>query len=573
MTPSPASLLAPGETPAERAARRTLAATKKTSASAKKTAKAKARAKAKAKAKKKKQLPVCNAKDLKKSKKKRRKCRVVKKKTPAKNAAQAPSPAGPIAAPPATSPSPDAFPTPPIAAPYPGIATYAGPWGVEQATRLLFRAGFGPTPGQAEEFARIGLRASVDRLLNPGGTERIGPAPTGTYLVGGDFAPADRYGHLHLDFLDRAVRGRDQLGERMTLVLHDWFAVSENSVDRPLVVNHLQLLRAGWRGSFRKLLIDVTQDPAMLNFLDGTSNRKGAPNENYARELQELFALGADRGAYTETDVRELARALTGFRNDWSEELRSHNFRFDPTRFDSGTKTIYAGTGWERSGRLGWQDAVNAVVDHPMHPSFVVLKLWSYFIPTAPTPETQAGLEAIYRTSGEQLLPLLDAILVHPDLHQGASMAKPPVVFAAGLLRGRGVGISTDAWTWMGNNAGQMIGQPPNVAGWNDRAWLNTSSHSARWTMVVNLVRASLATAAGYRGKTESSAEAVDAALGFWGRPTVSAEHARVLAAVAAETWAPRTPGDQYGSMETFLTQRQNALRVMVAAAPDAQVS
>jgi Protein of unknown function (DUF1800) len=484
-----------------------------------------------------------------------------------------PSPTGPVAAPPATTPSPDAFPTAPTAPATPGLAAYGGVWGPEQATRLLFRAGFGPTPGQAEEFARLGLRASVERLLNPGGAERIGPAPTGSYLVGGELAPADRYGHLHLDFIDRAARSRDQLGERMTLVLHDWFAVSESAAERKLMPAHLELLRSGWRGSFRDLLLAVTQDPAMLLFLDSVSNRRGAPNENYARELQELYGLGADRGAYTETDVREMARALTGFRNDYADGIGPYNFRFDPGRHDAGNKTIYGGTGWERSGRLGWRDAVHAVVDHPLHASFVVLKLWSYFIPTAPAAETQAALEALYRRSGERLLPLVEAILLHPDLHQGPSMVKPPVVFVAGMLRGRGIGLTTDAWVYLCNNAGQVIGQPPNVAGWNDRAWLNTSTHAARWSMAAQVVRWGSATSAGYRGKTESPAEAAEAALGYWGGPTLSTDTRRALSAVGAETWAPRTPGDQYGSLENFLAQRQNAMRLLVAASPDFQVA
>lgn len=555
--PAPTQLLAAtgGESPAARAERRAEAA------AARKTART--RATKRRKRAKKKPLPVCTKKDLKKPKSKRRKCRVPAKK---------PSPTGPIAAPPATTPSPDAFPTAPAAAPIPGLAVYSGVWGVEQATRLLFRAGFGPTPGQAEEFAKLGLRASVDRLLNPGGTERIGPAPTGNYLVGGQLAPADAYGHLHLDFLDRAARGRDQLGERMTLVLHDWFSVSEGAAERKLMPAHFELLRAGWRGSFRDLLLNITQDPAMLLFLDGTANRRGAPNENYARELQELYALGADRGAYTETDVREMARALTGFRNDYSDALGTYNFRFDQGRFDTGTKVIYGGTGWERSGRLGWRDAVNAVVDHPLHPSFVVLKLWSYFVPTAPAAETQTALEALYRRSGERLQPLVEAILLHPDFHQGPAMVKPPIVFVAGLLRARGIGVTTDAWVWMSNNAGQMFASPPNVAGWNDRAWLNTSTHAARWTMVAQVVRWAAATSAGYRGKTESTGEGIDAALAFWGNPSLSPDARRALQAVGSETWAPRTPGDQYGSLENFLAQRQNAMRLLIAASPDFQV-
>ena len=540
--------------------------------------------KTKKKKAKSKRVPVCTTRDLKaqsaweknqrlpKRKRKKltrpRKCRVVAPKPGAK-----PSPTGPVAAPPAVAPVADAFPTPPVAAPVDGLRTYTGPFGVAQAQRLLFRAGFGPRPGQADAVAALGLRGAVDALLRPGPARLEGPAPTGAFLVGGQFAPADRYGHLHLATFDRQIRSTDQLGERLTLVLHDWFAVSDSAVDRRLMPAHFELLRRGWRGSFRQLLLDVTQDPAMLQFLDGTANRRGAPNENYARELMELYGLGADRGAYTEDDVREMARALTGFRNDFTDELGPYNFRYDPARHDAGVKTVFAGTAYERAGRLGWQDAVHAVVDHPLHPSFVARKLWSAFIPTEPTAETQRQLEALYRSSGERLEPLVEAILLHPDLHAGPTMVKPPVVFAAGLLRASGQGVSTETWISRLAAAGQMLGDPPNVAGWNDRAWLNTSTHSARWGIVSEALRGRVVSSAAYAGRTETPPDAVESALAAWGNPLLTDDHALALRRVSQETWTRGTSGDTYGSLESFLAQRQNVLRQLVCAAPDLQVS
>ena len=128
----------------------------------------------------------------------------------------------------------------------------------------------------------------------------------------------------------------------------------------------------------RDLLRDVTVDPAMLTFLNGIDNRKGSPNENYAREVMELFTLGADRGAYTETDVRQAAKALTGWRADWVDSVGLTNFRFDADRHDTTTKTIFG-----KSGNYGWQDVCNLCLEHPLHPSFFVTKLWSYFVPVA----------------------------------------------------------------------------------------------------------------------------------------------------------------------------------------------
>jgi hypothetical protein len=540
-------------------ARTTFAAAKKSTKASKKKKKTS-----------KKSVPVCTAKDLKKPKSKRRKCTVAKKTTPV---TVKPSPTGPVAAPPAPTPGGDGFPiTSPGPQPADGLRPHTGPFGVAEATRLMFRAGFGPRPGQAQALASLGMRGAVDSLLNPGGTGLTGPPPSGDFLVGGQFAPADRYGHLHLQMMDRQVRSDDQLGERMTFVLHDWFSVSEAGADRQLLPAHIDLLRANWRGSFRDLLMKVTADPAMLEFLNGNDNRRGAPNENYGRELMELFTLGADRGAYTEADVREMARSLTGWRNDYADGVGSYNFRFDASQWDPGRKTIFAGTPYERTGRFMWQDAVNAVVDHPLHPSFVVLKLWSYFIPTAPSATTQAQLEALYRRSGEQLGPLVEAILIHPDLHQGRTMVKPPVVYASGQLRARGRGIDTDMWVYLLGDAGQILGQPPNVAGWNDRAWLNTSSHAARWGIVQQVVQAGIVRGADYVGRTESSSDALDAAMAFWGRPLLTDDHLAGLRRVAQETWQPGIPGDQYGSLATFLANRQNVLRQMVAAAPDFQV-
>lgn len=509
----------------------------------------------------KKKLPVCTKKDLKKSKKKRRKCRVPVKKLP--------SPTGGAATTPVTTPGSSAWTTP-TAERTDGLRTYRGGFGKEQATRLLFRAGFGPLPGQAEELAAVGVEAAVDRLMNPPGGARLeGPAPSGDFLVGGDFAPEDHWGHGHLEWLDRMARSTDQLGERMALVLHDWLAISAASVGGADMRSYIQLLRGGWRGSFRQLMLDLTIHPAMLQWLSGLGSAKWSPNENYARELQELFCLGADRGAYTEQDIREFARALTGWDADWVENVGLQNYRFDPDRWDDGEKVVYAGTPYERRGAFDWRDTVNIVIDHPMHPSYVALRLWSAFIPTAPSPLTLSELETLYRSSGEQLAPLVKAILLHPDLYDGPSMTKSPATYVAGLLRARRAGISTDAWTWICDNAGQMLWYPPNVSGWNERAWLNTTTFEARWTGASVIVSDDEIADGAYDGSTETPDEAVAAALAYWGDPAISTAHRAALLQHAQQ------------AMQTFYwnnealqrTMRQYTLRMLVAAAPDPQVS
>ncbi|MDO9352893.1 MAG: DUF1800 family protein, partial [Solirubrobacteraceae bacterium] len=396
-----------------------------------------------------------------------------------------------------------------------------------------------------------------------------GPAPSGSWLVGGGFVPEDRWNHGTLQFFDRIVRSTDQLGERMTMVLHDWLAINGGDVGARAMIASVETLRNDWRGSFRQLMLDMTIDPAMLSWLSGLGSDKRAPNENYAREIMELFCLGADRGAYTEADIREFARAFTGWQADWSADQGLHNHRFNPKRWDAGEKVFFRGTSYEKRGAFDWKGAVGAVIDHPMHPSFVALKLWGAFIPTPPTPATLAELESLYRSGGERLEPLVEAILLHPDLYTGPSVTKSPVTYVAGLLRSRNRGLKEESWSWLLDSAGQAPWYPPNVSGWNEKAWLNTTTFAARWGAITQLVREDPLEEADYKGSTETPEQAVDAALAFWGRPSLSVPHRAALVQHATE--AMTTFYWNNAALKRAL--RQNTLRMLVVAAPDHQVS
>ena len=232
--------------------------------------------------------------------------------------------------------------------------------GAAQAERLLWRAGFGPRPGEAQKLARLGLEGAVHKLTHPGREHFVGHRPHDE--KGRPLAPFDAWGHDHVWWLDRMVRTSRPLVERMTLIWHDWFATSNNGVgSQRLMLNQNQLFRRHGLGSFHELLLDVTKDPAMLLWLNGSDNSKDSPNENYAREMMELFTLGADRG-YTESDVRQQARALTGFRNSWSQNSGPVNFRYDPSYHDPGVKTIF-----HHRGRFTWKDSCRLCVTHPDH--------------------------------------------------------------------------------------------------------------------------------------------------------------------------------------------------------------
>jgi uncharacterized protein (DUF1800 family) len=269
------------------------------------------------------------------------------------------------------------------------IPVYRGRFGPEQAERLLWRAGFGPRKGEAEALARKGLDAAVHSLTHPRKQRLVGPKPHDG--EGRPPAPGDAWGHDHVWWLDRMVRTNRPLVERMTLIWHDWFATSNSGVgSQTLMLRQNRLFRRYSLGSFEHLLLAVTRDPAMLLWLNGTDNRKGSPNENYARELMELFTLGAGRG-YTERDVREQARALTGFENDWKRGVGPTNFHFERERHDGGVKRVFG-----KRGRFDWQDACRLCLKNRTHPSFFVDKLWGYFVPTPPPAATRGALERLY---------------------------------------------------------------------------------------------------------------------------------------------------------------------------------
>ena len=214
----------------------------------------------------------------------------------------------------------------------------------------------------------------------------------------------------------------------------------------------------------------------MLIWLSGTDNRKGAPNENYGRELMELFTLGEGNG-YTERDVREQARALTGWTSTWTRSKGETNFRFDPTRHDAGRRPCSASAA--ASPGATRSPSASTTRSTPRSSST------SSGATSCPSRRTRrrapASIEIYER--GFEVRPVLEAILRHPALYTGPRMVKPPVVYIAGLLRGLGRGIDTTAWVWLAEGAGQRLFYPPNVAGWDDSRWLDTNTFHGRWSI------------------------------------------------------------------------------------------
>lgn len=430
-----------------------------------------------------------------------------------------------------------------------------------KAERLYWRAGFGALPGDVDRLARAGTDTAVHELLYPRGPQlRSAPAPT---VEGQAIDPVNVYGHDVLWWLDRMVRGRHQLVERMTLNWHDHFATSNEKVgDSRLMMQQYHTIRSRSLGSFRKLAQAMLHDHAMQRFLDLDNSDKEDPNENFAREFFELFTLGVNNG-YTEQDIREAARALTGFTYDWDAKA----FGYDGARHDDGVKQILG-----RTGRFTPDDVVTLAINHPKHAPYICTKLWGYFTPRPCPPGTLKTMVAAYKRSGTQIRPVLQIILTHPALMADLGepdQVKPPAVYVAGMLRMTNQTVTTDSWTWMLDDMGQRPFSPPNVSGWEqDEAWLTTASVRARYQAASQVLRA-LEIEDGSIATTQTPAQALSAAIRMTGRPWTSAQSRAALTRYARISVADKT-ADWQG--EHYWPERLRVLCHMLLAGPDAQV-
>lgn len=449
------------------------------------------------------------------------------------------------------------------------LPVYTGEFGAKQAERLLWRAGFGPKPGQATKLSKHGMRAAVLSLTRPSEHSLAGPTPR---LQNGEaIAPYDVWGNDVLWWLDRMVRTKAPLIERMTLIWHDWFATSNEGVDsQRLMIAQNRTQRSLCLASFPQMLSAMTIDPAMLVWLSGAGSTKQAPNENYAREMQELFTLGAGNG-YNEIDVREHARALTGWTNRWNQATgQVEDFHFDPALHDGGMKVIYG-----HRGRFGWRDSLRLVLDHPEHPRHFVTKLWSYFCEEPLSSRERRAAEGLYVSSGKRILPVVEAMLMHPLIYHGPCMVKPPIVQIAGMLRGIGRYIDTDAWVWESTLSGQTPFYPPNVGGWEAERWLNTGTWLARFNLASQMIgeqRVAKEPPSEASNKDPAPADPkalVRKAVAFWGEPTLSkATHDALVSyakAAAVDSASATWERQQYPTLAL------NALRALVVATPDYQ--
>ena len=378
-------------------------------------------------------------------------------------------------------------------------AVHAEPIGEEGARHLLGRAGFGATPAEVAAFAPLERAEAVDRLLAGARREAVTPPPASATT----FEPYPRLGQLPEEerkaarqklvreglelrewWMREMLDTPSPLTERMTLFWHNHFATSQRKVRiTSLMYGQNVLLRREALGNFATMLHEVAKDPAMLIYLDNARSRKEAPNENFAREVMELFTLG--EGHYGEPDIKEAARAFTG----WSIESTTGQFRYRPFIHDGGVKTVLG-----KSGRFTGDDVLDILLARPETAEFVATKLWREMVSPTPDPAEVKRIASVFRDSRYQVKPLVRAMLLSDAFWapgNRAAIIKSPVDVVVGTLRTYDVHPAVLRQSVVASAAlGQNLFTPPNVKGWpGGDAWIDSATLLGRKQYLERLFR------------------------------------------------------------------------------------
>lgn len=349
-----------------------------------------------------------------------------------------------------------------------------------KVAHLLRRAGFGYSAAELEEYAALGYRGALDRLLNYEQVEddfdaRFAAMETGLNLA----VPAE----IRQWWLLRMRMTRRPLQEKMALFWHGLLTsgLSKSGGSRtPLMMRQNAFFRENAFADFATIMQGITRDGAMMVWLDLDGSRKKAPNENYARELMELFTVGL--GNFSEEDVKEAARAFTG----WyvSKELV---VEYAWRQHDDGLKNFMGNRGYWSGEHI-----INFLVDHPATGWRLARRLWTHFAYANPDDTVLLPLVAAYESKGKSVKAMLEAMFTSDAFvseQAYRARVKSPPEFMVGLLRGLEVETSGKGLQWTLATMGQDIFNPPNVAGWpGGAAWLSSGTWLERLNFVNRVV-------------------------------------------------------------------------------------
>lgn len=434
------------------------------------------------------------------------------------------------------------------------------------ARHLLNRTGFGASDREvraltgltrAEAVERV-LTASPEPLRPPSWTNDAFDSRIDSMKSEEDRAEWRRRQNQHTNelrewWLQRMVHTKAPLVEKMTLFWHNHFTTSQRKVAQAqLIWRQHELLRRNALGNFGAMLNDAAKDPAMLIYLDGANSRKGTPNENFAREVMELFTLG--EGNYSETDIKEAARAFTG----WSVERPTGEFIFRKGAHDDGEKTIFG-----QKGRFMGDDVLRILLTQPKTAEYISAKLWREFVSPVPDANEVKRVATAFRDSRYDIKTAMRTLLMSDafwDEQNRGALIKSPVELVVGTIRTFGVEaqpiLAAAATTTL---LGQALYAPPNVKGWpGGELWINSASLLGRKAFTERLFRAEDMSP---RAQVERAAEMLDE------NPMQRREaRLRMLAARGVDGW--RVEPDRFLAQFGESNRERNAQALVLATSP-----
>lgn len=407
-----------------------------------------------------------------------------------------------------------------------------GSWSKQQARHLLNRAGFGGSPETIHQFHAMGREAAVKFLLEP--QEEIASFPVPEWakpeavketlrkifeereelkkkratLSPEAFEKEQRMlnrqqqiegrqqgAESQMWWIERMLKSRAPLREKMTLFWHDHFATSTQKVRGPfMMIRQNELFREFAFGNFRELTQQIVRDPAMMIYLDVQRSDRKQPNENFAREVMELFTLG--EGNYTEEDIKNAARAFTGYQlNRLNGEVTQ-----SARSWDDGDKTVFGVT-----GKFNGSDIVKLIFRKSECAEFIARKVWKFFAYESPADDLVKKLGKVLRDSNYEMKPLLEEMFLSEEFYHSGEMGnqiKCPVQYLVQMLKELEIAEAPMRWLIDGQTQlGQVLFMPPNVAGWDwGKAWINTNTLLARYNVAGNLITGKATSRAQERG-------------------------------------------------------------------------
>jgi len=376
-------------------------------------------------------------------------------------------------------------------------------WDFDAAAHLLVRAGFGGRAEEIEKLHALGPAKAISSLVDSQPESYAPPACADSHgqdelrnQLRDAVTPEQKQSVLKLLnerfryemsdltrwWVTRMVNTRAPFLEKMTLFWHGHFATSGQKVRHAYKMWHQnEILRQNGLANFANLTKAISRDPAMMIWLDTVQSKKERPNENFAREVMELFTLG--EGCYSESDVKEAARAWTGYRID-----KDNQFRFAPAQFDSGLKTFLGETGSWNGDQI-----VDMIVSQPQCARFIAAKIWKFFAYEATDPKLIDALASEFRNVQYEIRPFMKQVFSAQEFYGAEalnSQIKSPVQFLVQAFRTMPIALpESSVLEFAFRQMGQVPFYPPSVKGWDGgNSWINTATLTFRYKLARQLV-------------------------------------------------------------------------------------